>query len=101
MQCRCDVCYSNAMDILYDRSGTWKWSEDGTNTKTDEGVRHRKGMLEWEYFRELKEKGNLVKCLTLRPNTLLMGPGCHRLLPGMEKYAEVAIKAARNSTHRF
>ena len=33
--------------------------------------------------------------LTLRPNTLLMGPGCHRLLPGMEKYAEVAVKAAR------
>ena len=54
-----------------------------------------RGMLEWEYFRELKEKGNLVKCVTLRPNTLLMGPGCHRLLPGMEKYAEVAVKAAR------
>ena len=67
MQCRCDVCYSNAMDILYDRERTWKWSEDGTNTKTHEGVRHGKGMLEWEYFRELKEKGNLVKCLTLRP----------------------------------
>lgn len=54
-----------------------------------------RGMLEWEYFRELKEKGNLVKCLTLCPNTLLMGPGCHRLLPGMEKYAEAAVKAAR------
>ena len=54
-----------------------------------------RGMLEWDYFKELAEKGNLVKCLTLRPNTLLMGPGCHRLLPGMEKYAEVAVKAAR------
>ena len=54
-----------------------------------------RGMLEWDYFKELAEKGNLVKCLTLRPNTLLMGPGCHRLLPGMEKYAEVAIKSAR------
>ena len=64
MQCRCDVCYSNAMDILYDRgwyrhraTGLGKWRRNGTNTKTDEGVRHRKGMLEWEYFRELKERG--------------------------------------------
>jgi len=56
-----------------------------------------RGMLEWEYFKELAQKGNLVKCMTLRPNTLLMGPGCHRLLPGMEKYAEVAIKSARQT----
>ena len=56
-----------------------------------------RGMLEWEYFKELAEKGNLVKAISLKPNTLLLGPGCHRLLPGMEKYAEVAIKSARQS----
>ena len=54
-----------------------------------------RSMLEWEYFRELRAKGNLVKAVSLKPNTLLMGPGCHRLLMGMEKYAEVAIKSAR------
>ncbi len=56
-----------------------------------------RGMLEWEYFQELQTKGNLVKVISLKPNTLLLGPGCHRLLPGMEKYAEVAIKSARQS----
>ena len=54
-----------------------------------------RGMLEWEYFKELAQKGNLVRTVTLKPNTLILGPCAHRLLPGMEKYAEVAIKSAR------
>ena len=54
-----------------------------------------RSMLEWEYFRELRAKGNLVKAVSLKPNTLLMGPGCHRLLLGMESYAEEAVKSAR------
>ena len=29
MQCRCDVCYSNTMDILYDRERDLKWKGVG------------------------------------------------------------------------
>ncbi len=54
-----------------------------------------KEMLEWDVFKELSAKGNLVKPITLKANTLVLGPGCHRLLRGMEKYVEVAIKSAR------
>ena len=54
-----------------------------------------KEMLEWDVFKELSAKGNLVKQITLKANTLVLGPGCHRLLKGMEKYVEVAIKSAR------
>ncbi len=54
-----------------------------------------KEMLEWDVFQELAAKGNLVKAVNLKPNTLVLGPGAHRLLKGMEKYVEVAIKAAR------
>ena len=31
MQCRCDVCYSNAMDILYDRERDLEMEKGGTN----------------------------------------------------------------------
>ena len=54
-----------------------------------------KEMLEWDVFKELQATGNLVKLIGLKANTLILGPGCHRLLKGMEKYVEVAIKSAR------
>ena len=54
-----------------------------------------KEMLTWDVFQELQAKGNLVKLIGLKANTLILGPGCHRLLKGMEKYVEVAIKSAR------
>ncbi len=54
-----------------------------------------KEMLTWDVFQELQAKGNLVKAITLKSNTLILGPSAHRILRGMEKYAEVAIKSAR------
>lgn len=54
-----------------------------------------KEMLEWDVFKELQEKGNLVKTISLKSNTLILGPSAHRILRGMEKYVEVAIKSAR------
>lgn len=56
-----------------------------------------KEMLEWDVFKELQEKGNLVKTITLKSNTLILGPSSHRVLKGMEKYVEVAIKSARQT----
>ena len=35
------------------------------------------------------------------PQHIIDGAWLSELLPGMEKYAEVAIKAHGNSTHRF
>ena len=54
-----------------------------------------KEMLTWDVFQELQAKGNLVKAITLKSNTLILGPSAHRILRGMEKYVEVAIKSAR------
>ncbi len=53
--------------------------------------------LEWDVLKELHEKGNQTRAIQLKPNTLILGPMCHRLLPGMEKYVEVALKSARQN----
>ena len=54
-----------------------------------------KEMLTWDVFQELKAKGNFVRTISLKSNTLILGPCAHRVLKGMEKYVEVAIKSAR------
>ena len=51
--------------------------------------------LEWAIFQELHAKGNPVRAIQLKPNTIVLGAQVHRLLPGMEKYVDVAIKSAR------
>ena len=53
--------------------------------------------LEWDILKELHAKGNPVRAIQLKPNTIVLGAQVHRLLPGMEKYVEVAIKAARTT----
>ena len=53
--------------------------------------------LEWEQFKDLAAKGHLVRYVNLKSNTLLMGPGCHRLLPGMESYVDLCLTSARRT----
>lgn len=54
-----------------------------------------KEMLEWDELKELAAKGNTVKYVKLKSNSMMIGPMCHRVLPGMGRYLELIIKAAR------
>ena len=56
-----------------------------------------KEMLGRDELKELAAKGNTVKLIRLKPNTLMIGPSCHRVLKGMERYLELIIKAARQT----
>ena len=53
-------------------------------------------MLQWTKFQELAAQGHQISSPSIvQEANIVMGPTAHYLIPEMEKYADGALKAAR------